>query len=145
MNDAMRFCWLVLFLCVIPIACTDNARSTRKNSIIGTWESVAGEAFGKEMDLKGAAEMRITFAQGKATWDFDMGKSRKAFDGFCNIDPDGQSGWIELGEPESKDPARVALGIYKVDGDTLKINMGKERPGDFDQPALTKLTFKRVK
>ena len=59
--------------------------------------------------------------------------------------PDGHSGWIDLGQPQSDDPSRVALGIYRLENERLLVHLDKDRPADFDQAALTKLRFKRVK
>jgi hypothetical protein len=54
-------------------------------------------------------------------------------------------GWLDLGQPKSEDLSLVALCIYKIEGDDLQISMGKDRPSDFDQPALAKLKLKRVR
>ncbi len=88
--------------------------------------------------------MQITFTKEKATWHFDSPKGVQSFDGMCRIDPSGKSGWIDLGQPQSDDPMRVAQGIYRLEKDRLEIHMDKDRPADFAQPAATKLRFKRV-
>jgi uncharacterized protein (TIGR03067 family) len=118
------------------------------DSIMGTWQAVSAQALGKRIDDGDDGKeigMWVTFAEGKATWNFETADGRRAYDGYCRIDPDGHTGWIDLGEPQSQDPTRVALGIYRIDGKTLYINMGDTRPSDFDQPALAKLKLKRVR
>ena len=138
-------CSLLLLLCVIPLSCGGNSSQATNTSILGTWQAVSGEAFGKPVEGKDAWGMKITFAEGKATWHFDTSKGVQAFDGMCRIDPDGHSGWIDLGQPQSDDPSRVALGIYRLENERLLVHLDKDRPADFDQAALTKLRFKRVK
>jgi uncharacterized protein (TIGR03067 family) len=113
--------------------------------ILGTWEAVSGEALGKQILGKEAWGMRITFAKDKAIWHFHKGEGWQSFDAVCRIDPGGNVGWIDLGQPNSKDPPQLALGIYKVDAQILEISVGKERPSSFDQPSLSKMTFKRMK
>ena len=145
MSSFIRRRWLLLLLTTFPLGCSQNPPLAPNKAILGTWQAVSGEAFGKQTTGKEAWGMRITFAEGKAIWDFNTKKGWQSFDGLCRIDPGGKSGCIDLGQPKSEDPLRVALGIYKINGDSLQINMGKDRPSDFDQPTLTKLKFKRVR
>jgi uncharacterized protein (TIGR03067 family) len=140
-----RCCRLLVLFAPVVFGCVRATAPAPTTSILGTWEAVSGEALGQEKAGKDAWGMRITFAEGKATWAFQMADGWQSFDGLCRIDPDGHSGWIDLGEPRSQDPARVARGIYRIDGDTLQISMDKERPLTFDQPALTRLKFKRFR
>jgi uncharacterized protein (TIGR03067 family) len=146
MKKKLAFTAILLLFTFLAIGLWLTRRdSAPKNSIIGSWETTSGEVFGTQVLSQEAWGMRITFAEGKATLNFDTGNGRESFDGLCRNDPDGHSGWIDLGQPRSEDPSRVSLGIYKVGEDTLQINMGKERPSDLDQPALSVLKFKRIR
>ena len=110
--------------------------------LFGTWEGVSGEALGNQME--GKPGMRITFGANKVIWHFDTAEGEKSYDGYYKVYSSKQAGAIDLREPNSKDPNKTALGIYQIDGDTLWISMGRERPRDFNEPALTKLVFKRA-
>jgi uncharacterized protein (TIGR03067 family) len=140
-----RFCWLLFLFAPFTLGCEGARPAAARKPILGTWEAVSAEAVGHQIGGKDAQGMRITFAEGKARWELQTGDGWKSFKGLCRIDPQGHSGWIDLGQPKSQDPTRVALGIYKIEGDTLGISMDKERPLDFNQPALAKLKLKRFK
>jgi uncharacterized protein (TIGR03067 family) len=112
------------------------------NSILGKWEAVSGEAMGNKIEGREKWGMRITFADGMATWYFQTKDGWQSYDGLCRIDPEGKKGWIDLGQP--KNDAKVAFGIYKIEGKTLQISMDNIRPSSFDKPALSKINFEHL-
>jgi uncharacterized protein (TIGR03067 family) len=111
----------------------DVAKELKKFHGVWTFESV--EAGGKKApadDLKG---MTVTFAGDKytvkkgdeviqvGTQKLDLSKSPKAIDVKVN---------------EGLNKGAVMLGIYEIDGDTLKVcfdEAGKKRPTEFQSPA----------
>ncbi len=143
----MRLQWLlILTVTCACLGCSSNAKdpSEEPNSIFGEWEAVSGEVFGKAIDGKGEWGMRITFGPDKATWHFNTPGGVQSFDGYCRIDAEKQPCEIDLRQPKSVDLNRTAYGIYRIEGDTLRISMGQTRPKNFDEPSLSKILFKRV-
>jgi len=112
-------------------------------SILGTWQSRHGEVLGAIMPPD-PHSMYITFTRDKAIWTFFMDGIWKSFDGYCVIDPDGHSGWIDFGQPQSNDPSRIARGLYQITGKSLLISADAVRPTNMEHPSLFKILFNSV-
>jgi uncharacterized protein (TIGR03067 family) len=104
----------------------DDAVKKEMEKLDGAWQLVGGQERGKDADLKDL-KVRYTFAGQKITIKFvelDLEKSLS-----FTIDPSKKPKEIDI---MSKDETRV--GIYALDGDTLKICTSKDkgdRPKEF--------------
>lgn len=117
--------------------------------LAGKWEvTKVGDGDAKE-ELKGIAAYwafngaEVTFSYG------DKSETLRVLD----IDPTTDPKCIDLEERRKGRDPRVLEGVYRVDGDTLRLAFavlkdGKSRPTGFDKPADPRtlvITFKRVK
>jgi uncharacterized protein (TIGR03067 family) len=112
-----------------------------QEKIQGTWAIVSGERGGKALPAEVIQSIHLIFAENKlttkrkdrqteATFKLNSASTPKEID----LDMDGN----------------IGKGIYKLDGDTLKIvhgEVGDDRPKDFPEPGsgLTVLVLKREK
>ncbi len=139
-------CFLALTLSVLLLARTSTAGDAKpeemSKDLLGTWTVVEGEINGKK--LPGAAgTMRLIFTKDKVIWQFDTSDGEKAFDGTYKADPKKSPKEIDLSQPVNA--KKVALGIYKIEGDRLTICMGAQRPKNFEDMVLSRLIFTRKK
>jgi len=108
---------------------------------LGTWVVESAEALGQKAPDEHAGGMKLTFHPDKATWHFRRPDGWKSFDGTLWCDPASEPKEIDLSQPNN--PGKVALGIYKIEGNTLTISMGAERPKTFEEPSWAKMVFRR--
>ena len=104
--------------------------------------------------------MWLTFVEGvdRAIWKFEVGKKVETFETYCSIDGQKVPGEIVLQAPDGSDAARLRLfvspvgakrgermGIFRVEGELLTLNLGRSKPADFDAVGELKMTLRRVK
>ena len=140
-------CILVVLL-LGPDAPKDDAKKDKEN-LQGTWKAVTVEAGGKVQDE--AEEHRLIFSGDE----FSIKKGEETMiKGKFKIDPSKKPKEIDMEFIEAKREnlkGKTALGIYELDGDTLKWcwnKPGAERPKKFSSEAGTEhllVTLKRDK
>jgi uncharacterized protein (TIGR03067 family) len=124
-------------LCLLPFALVgllniagdakEDAAKKDREAIQGVWKVMAIEVNGKKADAKDIAKMKWTITAEKITW-ADGNDFLYKFDGKT------MPKQIELTFPERK--TETIEGIYSLDGDELKICLGKiRRPTDFTAKA----------
>src|SRR5687767_8590282 len=124
----MRFflCSLVVAGIVIPSLPARQVQGN-KDSIEGTWKIVSYLNSGKDVTEKSA---KITFIFKDGKYLVKEG-DKTLLQGTYKLDPSKSPKWIDIINPE----IGTFLGIYELEGDTLKIchgqPMGKERPTKF--------------
>jgi uncharacterized protein (TIGR03067 family) len=112
----------------------------------GTWLVVSGEHAGKPVPDKMVQGLRQIMKGNRLT--IQLGTETLA-EGTFTLDPTKKPPAIDVEVIEKDGKTRKGLGIYELDGDTLKLCMDpKERPTDFKTKAGSeaKLTiYKREK
>jgi uncharacterized protein (TIGR03067 family) len=114
----------------------------------GAWTFESSETGGKELPTGELKELVLTFEGDKHT-------VKKGDDviqvGTQKLDPSRSPKWIDVTMAEGPHKGTVMLGIYEIDGDTLKVCFdpeGKKRPTEFKSAAGSNDFFsvhKRVK
>jgi uncharacterized protein (TIGR03067 family) len=135
---------LVTLLCTLVITASggtgtragdkaDVAKELKK--FHGVWTFASVEAGGKKApadDLKG---LTITFADDRYT----VKKGDEVIQvGTQKLDPSKSPKAIDVKITEGLNKGAAMLGIYEIDGDTLKVcfdEQGKKRPTEFRSPA----------
>ncbi len=126
---------IVIGLVVGTALSQDKAGKTDQDKIQGTWTFVSGERGGKPLPDDDVKDRKISFAGNKmkmknkdqereVTFKLNPDKKPKEID----VDFDGQMG----------------MGIYQLDGDTLKVahgELGDPRPTEFASKADSKVTL----
>ena len=138
---------VVLILAALP--CTPAhaaADPAADRTIEGTWVCTSAVVDGKPLAEKVVKELRLTITA-------DRYKTVRAdevlFDSTYTVDPSKDPKQIEMIATEGDAAGKPALGIYAVDGDTLRmcyVLPGGERPKTFESKAGSKaflVTWKR--
>jgi RNA polymerase sigma factor (sigma-70 family) len=115
----------------LPGKAPDKAK-TGKDKLQGTWVAVSGEAGGKKAPEEFVQKCKVVIAGDKITLvGLVKGEKEKGVEGTFKLDPAAQPKAIDISLTNRED----ALGIYEVDGDTLKMCLveatGNERPSEF--------------
>jgi uncharacterized protein (TIGR03067 family) len=95
------------------------------------------------MPKESADRMRLTFTEDKIVWAFVVPPQEnwKSWEGAYRLDPSRQPKEIDLTPPDKQTGFRP--GIYKIEGDSLTILFGAERPKSFEEKAPARLVFRR--
>jgi uncharacterized protein (TIGR03067 family) len=119
------------------------ADDKKDDKLDGKWLIVSVERDGKADDaFKGGARV---IAGGKYTL---ADKNGKATPGTFKVDPSKKPKTIDMMPAEGQYKGKTLLGIYEVDGQTLKIcfaEPGKERPTEFASKGAVLAIHKREK
>ena len=114
----------------------------------GTWTFESSETGGKELPIGELKEFLLTFEGNKHT----VKKGDEVIQiGTQVLDPSKSPKTIDVTMTEGLNKGTVMLGIYEIDGDTLKVcfdPQGKKRPTEFKSPPGSKNfvnVHKRVK
>ena len=123
-------------MCLISsTARPDDKADLEKEKFKGTWTIESSETGGKTVppdDLKG---LIATFEGDKLT--LKKGDT-VILGGTLKLDPSKSPKAIDVTMVEGPNKGTVMLGIYEIDGDTLKVcfdPQGKKRPTEFKSPA----------
>ncbi len=111
----------------------DEAVKTDRKSLAGTWGTLSFVNDGKKLGDEEAKGHTVTYdADGKYQ---ALNDGKVVFSGTFKVDPAKKPKTIDVTEsPKGDDKAKIFLGIYEIDGDTLKVCFappGKERPTEF--------------
>jgi uncharacterized protein (TIGR03067 family) len=123
----------------------DDAIKKELKNLRGTWVPTSGKANGSVPSPKELRKMKVVLAGDKWTLHFE-GKTAEA---TFKIDPTKKPKTIDLHPKTAK--GQVVVGIYELEGDTLKICMpepstGKKRPTEFSgKDGKSLMTFEREK
>jgi uncharacterized protein (TIGR03067 family) len=122
---------VLLGLTADPPKDVDSNRELDK--LQGTWAPVLCEGDGKKVDEKDFRDIRFVVKGSRFSW-FRQGKEKVAMTGTFEINATRMPRTIDF----TFDPERgwekwkvVSLGIYELDGNTLKLCRGKKRPVEF--------------
>jgi uncharacterized protein (TIGR03067 family) len=111
----------------------DAEKELKKFHGVWTFESV--EAGGQKAPADGLKGLTVTFAGDKYT----VKKGDEVIQvGTQKLDPSKSPKAIDVTVTEGLKKGAVMLGIYEIDGDTLKVcfdEEGKKRPTEFKSPA----------
>lgn len=116
----------------------------------GKWRLVKAADANKESDVKESEALHFTFKGAELTMSFGDKKETLR---VTAIDATTDPKCIDFAEQRRDKTERTLEGVYKLDGDTLKIALaipkdGKNRPTGFDKPTDPRTmvwTLKRVK
>ena len=111
-----------------------DAVQAELKKLAGTWEGYVVEGEGEHPD-RGPVHLRLTITERKIAA-VDLGQGGKEMgSGTIKIDPNKETREIDAtGVILPGKRARTFLGVYALDGDTLKWcvdNRSKDRPGEF--------------
>ena len=145
---------LAVVLVILPMA-TSLALCARaagddpprgRGAVRGTWACTSAVVDGEPLPEKTVKELRLTITA-------DRYKTERAdevlFDSTYRLDPSKDPKQIEMTATEGDAAGKPALGIYAVDGDTLKmcyVMPGRDRPKAFESAPGSKaylVTWKR--
>jgi uncharacterized protein (TIGR03067 family) len=134
---------LVTLFCALGLAVSDGTgtraddkadvgKEFKKFQGVWTFESV--EAGGKKAPADELKGLTVTFAGDKYT----VKKGDEVFQvGTQKLDPSKSPKTIDVAVTDGFKKGSVMLGIYEIDGDTLKVcfdEEGKKRPTEFKSP-----------
>jgi uncharacterized protein (TIGR03067 family) len=106
----------------------------------GTWRVVRIEKSGTPVPAELAGTVRYIFDGERVTL---MEGVAKAGAGVIRLDPAADPKTFDFTATEGPQNGAAALGIYRVEGDTLMMCLGDERPSEFTgatEAALVELT-----
>ena len=119
-----------------PSALADDKADLEKEvkKFQGTWTIESSVTGGKELTADELKGFILTFEGDKHT----LKKGDDVFQvGTQKIDPSKSPKTIDVTITEGPNKGKVMLGIYEIDGDTLKVcfdPQGKKRPTEFKSP-----------
>src|SRR5262245_6496771 len=135
--------WLLILMAASLVFAADPGRGGQpmndRERIQGTWRLVSGERNGKPFPEESVKNVTLVFSGDKL---ITKTKDRSTEARFkLNLDTEPKGIDLDLGEA-------VGLGIYRLDGDDLKIahgEVGDPRPKDFPPKGGARLTFMVLK
>jgi uncharacterized protein (TIGR03067 family) len=142
---------IVSLIPVLVLAGTASAQDTVKKEMAqleGEWSMVSGEANGVSMPKEAVNSGKRVAKDGEVTITI---AGQVYFKAKFSIDPTKKPKAIDYTMLEGTTKGKTHLGIYELDGDTVKFCFaapGKERPTDFtakEGSQRTSSVWKRVK
>jgi uncharacterized protein (TIGR03067 family) len=131
------FCALGLVVCGGTGMQADDKTDVEKEfkKFHGVWTFASVEAGGKKAPADQLKGLTVTFAGHKYT----VKKRDEVLQvGTQKLDPSKSPKAIDVAVTEGLNKGAVMLGIYEIDGDTLRVcfdEEGKKRPTEFKSPA----------
>ena len=119
------FFTLTMVLSVMQTARSDDPKDT--DTIQGTWLASTAELGGKPFPEEVRKSIKLTIKDGKYT--VTVGKTPDH--GTSKLDPSAKPKAMDITGTEGPNKGKTFQAIYELDGDTLKIATGKERPSGF--------------
>jgi uncharacterized protein (TIGR03067 family) len=118
--------------------------ATQEPGIEGVWSEVSYEVDGSKEPCA-VPDVGMVFRRGEYRWTGPVVNSR----GVYRIDTSHTPALVDRTETAEKGDGRTYKGIYRVEGDTLKLawcRVGDQRPkGFYSDKQVIFATFKRVK
>ncbi|SRR5579872_5155527 len=152
MKQPLRTMALMCLLCcpVLSVAWdggerTDNSETTVTNQLRGTWVAVLLEHGGKQEVPPNGDDFMFTFDGGKLL----IKEGKHTEEGGYTTNDAKNPKEIDLIPPKNLPKEKAIKGIYRIDGDTLKLafTRGGARPSGFEakDDNIGVITFKRKK
>ena len=119
-----------------------DSRSDDSTAIRGTWACAAAVVDGKSLDENTTAKLRLVMTAER--YRTELGDDEVLFDSTYRLDPGHDPRHIEMTGTEGDAAGKQALGIYSLEGDTLKICYtmpGGQRPKSFESKPGSKAFF----
>ena len=138
----------IAFLVVAGGSCSQEAAKKEMTQLEGEWSMVSGEASGASMPKEMVKSGKRVAKDGETTITFG---GRVYFKAKFRIDPAKKPRAIDYTMTEGPTKVKTHLGIYELDGDTVKFCFaapGKDRPTEFTAKEGSQRTlsvWKRVK
>jgi uncharacterized protein (TIGR03067 family) len=117
-----------LGLAVTPARRTGDILSAEVKKLQGVWSLKSNEMNGRILPQVPSEKFSLTFEADKFTVHKD---GQFWHSGPWRVNPAESPHHIDLVITEGRDKGKVWLGIYVLDGDTLRVHIGKTRPNDF--------------
>jgi uncharacterized protein (TIGR03067 family) len=137
----MKISLIPMVLAIFAWSDPDQAQID-KRKLQGTWKVIAAEAAGEVAPAKEIEDMEIIFT-GDNIKVREGGKVKERF--TFKIDPDKTPPAIDFTFTEGKKKGRTDRGIYRLDGNNLKICIQEDaagpRPAEFTTREGTKLSL----
>ena len=95
----------------------------------GTWQAVSIEAGGNTVPAEVVAMLKYVFERDNVTL---LEGGKKAGTGTFTLDPAKTPRTIEVVMTEGAGAGKQVHGFYELDGDTLTMCVGEERPTEFN-------------
>ena len=131
---------IVVLVVVAPVGAQDAAKKEMAQ-LEGEWSMVSGEANGVTMPEATVKTGKRVAKEGETT--ISIG-GQVYFKAKFSIDPTKQPKAIDYTMTEGPTKGKTHLGIYELDGDTVKFCFtapGKDRPTDFTATKGSERTF----
>jgi uncharacterized protein (TIGR03067 family) len=120
-----------VFLCAGTFTTGEEPMDTKQ--LQGTWTCASAMIDGKPLAEEAAKKLRLTLTADR--YKTQRGEDEVLFDSTYTIDPTKNPKQIDMIGTEGDLKGKAALGIYKLDGDTLTmcyVMPGRERPAAFE-------------
>lgn len=143
----VSFLMIVVLVVIAPVLAQDGANKERAQ-LEGEWKMISGKADGVSMPQETVKTGKRVAKAGVTTISFG---GRIYFKAKYRIDPTKKPKTIDYDMTEGPTKGKTHLGIYELDGDTLKFCFaapGKDRPTEFTAKEGSKQTlsvWKRLK
>ena len=119
-----------------------DSRSDDAAAIQGTWACAAAVVDGKPLDESTTARLRLVMTAER--YRTERGDDEVLFDSTYRLDPKHDPRHIDMTGTEGDAAGKQALGIYSLEGDTLKTcytRPGGQRPKSFESKPGSKAFF----
>jgi uncharacterized protein (TIGR03067 family) len=126
----------------------EDAAAAERKKLEGTWKVVRSEEDGKKSSAQAIKDLKLVFKGNKVSIR-KGGKTSRSYS--FTLDPTKKPRQINVTALDGKAKGKTGLGIYELEGDTLKIctdNRAKKRPTDFntsEQMRVSLFVLKREK
>jgi uncharacterized protein (TIGR03067 family) len=122
---------LVAALTIGTTAAQDDAAKTELKKLEGTWATVSIEAAGQKVTDEDKIKSRKLTTKGEK---YTLKVGDETVQGTIEINPTKKPKTIDAKADSGTNKGKTLLGIYELDGDSLKICLalpGKDRPAAF--------------
>jgi uncharacterized protein (TIGR03067 family) len=126
---------LVAALTIGRAGAQDDTAKKELKKLEGTWATVSIEAAGEEVADKDKIKTRKLTTKGDK---YTLKVGDETVEGTIDINPTKKPKTIDVKPTSGNDKGKTLLGIYELDGDSLKICVappGKDRPTAFSTAA----------